>query len=142
MNTGQDFDGITGIHRDDERSGEVQAEVRLPAADQLRLDPTGFRHDVADLGKAFRAQQLLGDILGRDADAPDLCKADASRFGRWLRGKRLLDPNEARGAGCRKAGQEATAILNDLHRKRSFRTANTLAAGTEQKRFRQRQMVS
>ena len=30
-------------------------------------------------------------------------------------GERLLNPNEARGAGCRKAGQEVPAALEDLH---------------------------
>ena len=64
MDPGQHLDGSTGIHRDDERRGEVPAEVRLPAGDQLRLDPARFRHDIADIGKAFGAQHSSATYWG------------------------------------------------------------------------------
>ena len=52
------------------------AKFRLKSASPLAINSAWitprFRHDVVDLGKAFRAQQLLGDILGRDADTRNL----------------------------------------------------------------------
>ena len=115
MHPGQHRDRAPCIHRHHERRGEIQSKVHLAARDRVRLPSGCLGHDIADLGETLCTQQLLGDILGRDADAPDLCKADAGRFRRRLCGERLLDPNEARGAGCRKAGQEAPAALDDLH---------------------------
>jgi hypothetical protein len=62
----------------------------------------------ADIGKPFRAQQVVGDVLRRDADSGGLGKADCGGFRRALVSKRAPHAKDARGRGHRRAGQEVT----------------------------------
>ena len=73
VHAGDDRDLFAGLDRDEQRRREVQREVDLAAGDQFRLPGAGVGHHVADVGEAFLLQQLLGDVLGRDADAAALC---------------------------------------------------------------------
>src|SRR5262249_10118482 len=46
----------------------------------------GIRRHVADVGEALRPQELVGDILGRDANAGDFRQSDGDCFGWALLG--------------------------------------------------------
>ena len=71
VHAGQDRDRFAGIDRNDEGRREVRSEVDLAACERQGGRRPGLGRHIADIGKAFRAQQFLGDILGRDADAGD-----------------------------------------------------------------------
>ena len=88
VDPGQHRDRAACIHRHHKRRGEIQSKVHLAARDRVRLPRGCLSHDIVDLGEALCVQQLLGDILRRDANALDLCKADAGRFRRRLGGER------------------------------------------------------
>ena len=79
----------------DEYGGKVQPEIHLAAGDARRRVA---RLHVADIGKTFRAQQLFGNVLGRNADAGFLYDPDSSRLQRPLRRQHWRSVNEARSA--------------------------------------------
>jgi len=56
----------------DDPRREIQGEIRLAASDLLREFNGRPVVDVANLGKAFGAQQLLGEVLRSNADAGKL----------------------------------------------------------------------
>ena len=98
MHTRQDRDRHAGIDRDDERRREVQTEVDLAAPRSSRAgSPDRHRH-VADIGEAFRAQQLLGHVLRREADAGYLVEADRGRLRRPFVGERCPGAKDAAAA--------------------------------------------
>ena len=85
---------VASIHPHQGRRDEVHREVRRPGAHGLRrLDPRR-RWYVLDVREAFGVQQVVGDILGCDADAGDLDEPDTSRLRRWLGGNRLWAQSE------------------------------------------------
>jgi hypothetical protein len=88
----------------------VQAEIHLAARDADMLGRRRHRH-VTDIGEAFRAQQLLGDVLGRDADAGDLGEADRGRLRRRFSGGRSRGTDQARDAGRGDGSHEAASAL-------------------------------
>ena len=51
--------------------------------------------DVADIGEALRTQQLLGDILRRNADVGSLGQPDGGRLEGCVRGQRTAGRNKA-----------------------------------------------
>src|SRR5262249_9692556 len=66
-----DRDWLPGIDRNDEGRREVRSEVDLAARERKCGWNSGIGRHVADVGEAFRPQELVGDILGRDANAGD-----------------------------------------------------------------------
>ena len=98
--------GLARVHRDEQRRDEVGAEVDLAARDLARLLGPGLGRHVADVGEALGAQQVLGEVLRRDADARDLAQADRGRLRRRLVGERAAAAKHARGAGGRQPGEE------------------------------------
>jgi class 3 adenylate cyclase len=54
--------------------------------------------DIADVGEAFRPQQLIGHIFGSDADAAVIHQSYTRRFERPLRSARSRRTKDARGA--------------------------------------------
>jgi hypothetical protein len=53
---------LAGIDPNDIRGRKVETEVRLTGADRVRRLGGRCRSDMADIGEAFRAQQLLGNV--------------------------------------------------------------------------------
>jgi hypothetical protein len=73
-------------------------EIHLAARDRL----VGADHwclDVADIGEALRAQQLVGEIQRGDADTRALVEPNGGRFEGALRSLRARRADDARGAG-------------------------------------------
>jgi hypothetical protein len=68
MHTRQCRDRHASIKAQDERCREKEAEIDLAACDRLRLRKTLRCGHVANIGKALRPQQVLGDVPGRHAD--------------------------------------------------------------------------
>ena len=64
MHTRQRRDRLAGIQLRDDPCRGLEVEVDVAACDSV--DRLG--RNVADIGEAFRAQQLLGDVARRDAD--------------------------------------------------------------------------
>jgi hypothetical protein len=106
------------IERGDEHGGEIRAEIDFAAGDRLGcVDGRRGVSDVADIGKALGPQQLIGDVLGGDADTGNLREAHGGRFehplGCWCRRSAQQDR-----ATCRRhCGQKAAAGLHHRHRK-------------------------
>jgi hypothetical protein len=98
MHARQDRDRVASIDRDDEGCREVQTEVNLAAGDGRVLDGRG-QLDITDVGEALCGQQLLGEVLRRNADARDLGEPDRGGLGRGFVGERCPGAQDARGAG-------------------------------------------
>ena len=64
-------DRVAGIERA-RRRRRNEVKSTSPRAIIVELGMPASDVDVADVGEAFRPQQLLGDVLRRDADARDL----------------------------------------------------------------------
>src|SRR6516225_1474631 len=94
MHTAHYCDWFTGIDRCNGGCCVYQREIQLSAPNRRRYHRR-WRKLVLDFGKAFRAQQLVGDILRRDADASVLRKADGRYFRRLLLGQRIPCADEA-----------------------------------------------
>ena len=100
MHAGQHRDRLARVDRDQERRREVHAEIDLAArrSSAAFVDARLHAH-IADIGEAFGAQQLLGDVLRREADAGSLGDPDRGRFRRPLVGERCRGRQARRGAG-------------------------------------------
>ena len=68
MHTRQHRDRHAGIEATNGPWREHQTKVDLAALERLRKRRTVLYEDIADVGEAFRAQQVLGDVKGRDAE--------------------------------------------------------------------------
>jgi hypothetical protein len=79
--TTDDCDWLPGIDRNDEGRREVCSEVDLAARQRERSRNPGIGRHVADIGEALRPQELVGDILGRDANTGDFRQPDGGCFG-------------------------------------------------------------
>jgi hypothetical protein len=94
-----------GLHRDaavdpgDLHRGKVQAEIYRAAADPVRYVVLHRQRHIANIGKALGAQQLLGDILGGNADALLFRETDRCRFEGACRRQHPRRTDEARGTG-------------------------------------------
>src|SRR5207302_10981905 len=66
------------IERGDEHRGKIRTEIDLAARDPLGC--VDARRHVADIGKAFGPQQLLGDVLRGGANAGGPWEAHRCRF--------------------------------------------------------------
>ena len=92
MYAGQDHDGDAFVDGDDERGGEVRADVEgaRPLVSGARnaggTQTGGAGPGVLDVGEAFGAQQLLGHVLWRHADTGHETDAQPRRLGRRLGG--------------------------------------------------------
>jgi hypothetical protein len=115
MHTRQRRDRHSGIDVRHDPGGSVPGEVNFATCDTIETCVTWCR-DVADIGEAFRPQQLLGHKLRGKADAGLLHNPEGGHFRRALDGERCTAAKDARGAGRRQAGQEIAARLSDLHR--------------------------
>ena len=85
------------------------AKVGLAAHDFSDVRGIYRRFDIADIGKALSAQQLLGDVQGGNAEAT-LLKANGRRFEGSLRSFRPASAAQAGGAGGRDAAQEGASV--------------------------------
>lgn len=89
VDPGQDDDRIAGVHAEDARADEVHANVGLAHRQRLRARAPARLPHVLHVGEAFPPQEILGDVLGRPADARDADEADAHCL-RWRLGSALL----------------------------------------------------
>src|SRR6266540_3223415 len=80
--TGDDRDLLAGIDRDEKGRREVQSEVDLAARERFRLPDARIGLHIADIGKTLRPQQLLGDVLRRNANAATPGEPDGGCFRR------------------------------------------------------------
>jgi hypothetical protein len=117
VRAGDNGERLASIQRYGERRREGQTEIQLAARDHLSVAAAPPRFQVAEVSEAFRAQQLLCEVLRRGTDATELAEADRARLRRPLVGERSPGAQDTCGAGCRQAGQEITAILHELHSK-------------------------
>ena len=99
MHAAQSRERSAAIDRLDERRRERQREIRFAVSNLLREFEGWPRIDIADIGKSLRAQQLLGNVLRRDADAGDLHNTARGRFQRSFRGQHARRADKAGGAG-------------------------------------------
>src|SRR5947209_8804184 len=76
----QERNWFAGIDRYDEGWREVRSEVDLAACERQCGRRPGIGCPEADIGKAFRPQQFVGDILGCDANAGDFAQSDGGRL--------------------------------------------------------------
>jgi hypothetical protein len=92
----------------------VQRQVHIATPNRFRHD--GRRpYDVLNIGKAFCTQQLVGDILGCDADARVLDKADSRRFRRRILGNGIAEAKKRHCCGRRHRAKKAAPTLDHLH---------------------------
>ena len=80
---------LPGVDQAHLRSDEGIVEVRIAARDPSGAGRAARGRHIADVGKAFRAQQFVGHIQGREADVVGNGKSNGGRFRRRLLGKRL-----------------------------------------------------
>ena len=71
---------IPGIDQGHLRADEGIVEVRLSARDQSSARRAAAGLHIADIGKAFRAQQFVGDVQGCETDIVGYRKSDSGRF--------------------------------------------------------------
>jgi len=76
----------------------VQSEIDLAVGQHLGLADAPIGHHIADGSKAFRPQEILGDVLRLNAKTLILRKPDRGRFWWPLLGKRLRTTDEPRDA--------------------------------------------
>ena len=84
------------IERGDQHRGKIRTEINLAARDPLRC--VDARRYVADIGKAFGPQQLLGHVLG-----------ERCRYCRPLGGALWLFRGPHRGQRWRRAHEACSA---------------------------------
>ena len=98
-------------------SGAAKCRVKSisPRASLVDWPYSRIGRHVADVGEAFRPQQLPGDILRRNANTGNSCEPDDGRFRRRFLGKRIRCADESCGAGRRQRGQKAASILHHVH---------------------------
>jgi len=82
--TGKDRNRRARVDRLDMVNSESKREIGITTGNCLRYRPGRRGLDIADVGKAFRSQQLLGGILRSDADDGILDKANSSGLRRSL----------------------------------------------------------
>jgi len=70
----------------DQHRGEIDAEINLSAGDPLRRVAARRQAHVPDIGKAFLAPQLFGNLLRSDADPAEIGYAYRGCFESVLRG--------------------------------------------------------
>jgi hypothetical protein len=97
-----------------QRRRQIEAEIELAPDDHLIFRRTVLHGHVAHLGKALPAQQVLGEVPGRDTDGRITSKPKGGHLRRRLVGERCPAKN-AGGRGQRRADQEIAATLHDLH---------------------------
>src|SRR3954454_14158117 len=114
MFTGHDRDRLARIDRNDEGWRKVRREVDLAAGKRKGGDCSGLGYHIADVGKALGPQQLLSEILGRNADAGDFSNSDCRGFQPFVLSLQTRRPDEAGGAGGREGGKEAASTLRHL----------------------------
>ena len=112
---GQQRHALAGIDRLHALRGVERPKVGLAARDFSDVRLIYRRFDIADIGKALSAQQLLGDVQGGNAEAT-LLKPNGRRFERSLRSFRPASADQAGGAGGRDAAQEGASSLHQCHR--------------------------
>jgi hypothetical protein len=115
MHAGQHPDRFARVDRDQKWRHEVHAEIDLAARHLLRVLDARLHWHVAHIGEAFGAQQLLGSVLRRKADARNLRDPDRRGFWRRLLGERCAGAKDTGGRRQRRAGHEIAARLYDLH---------------------------
>src|SRR5215831_15239482 len=115
MFASQDRDRFAGIDRGDKWWREVRREVDLAASGRKGGRRSGHGFHIANIRKALSAQQLVGDIVGRNADAGAFHKADGRRFQPAVLSARTRLADEPGCAGRRDRSKEAASIQG-IHR--------------------------
>ena len=110
---GSGFDRLNGLRR------KFQSKIRFSASGHRRRF-TSRCIDIANLSKALRAQQLVGDVLRRKADAGELQNAHGCCFGDPLRGQHIRSTEKTSGAGHRQRGKKPASGLHHRLRKPPF----------------------
>src|SRR5262249_18926302 len=97
MHPRNDRDLFAGIDGDQQQRRKMQSEIDLAVRQHLGLADALVGHHIADSGKTFRPQQILGDVLRLNAKTLILRKPDRSRFWWPLIGNRIRSAEESRG---------------------------------------------
>ena len=99
MNAAQSLERYSGIHGNDERTREIEPEIRLVLRDQCCRGCLLTHWYVTEVGETLATQQPLGDVLRRDAAATrEIREAGGRCFGWRLSPRRCRGADEARGA--------------------------------------------
>src|SRR6516164_5164372 len=88
-------DRLASIDRNNECWCVVSRKIDLAARERESGGNARIRRNVADIGKAFRTQEVLRDILGRNADSRNFCQANCGGFRRPLLSKQMSRANKA-----------------------------------------------
>src|SRR5215831_210527 len=115
------------IEPSDEHRRKVQTKIYLAASNPLGRVAAGGQPHVADIGKALRTKQLLGDVLRSNADTRTIVKADRCCFEGALCGKRSLRADKTGGTRQRKRGHKPASGLYQRHRKPRIRWLHVVA---------------
>jgi hypothetical protein len=122
MQAADDRDRHAGIDRHEILRRKGRREV-LFAASELACHPLkGDLHE-ADIGEALGPQELLGDELGRDADAGILRQPDAGGLQLAFLRKRAAAAQQARDARRSERGKKPTTGLRDVHHSSPYYSA-------------------
>ena len=97
VQTTHDGNRLPSVDQAHLRSDEGIVEVRVAARDPSGPRRAACGRHIADVGKAFRAQQFVGDIQGRKADVVGNGKSNGGRFRRCLLGERIRETHETCG---------------------------------------------
>ena len=116
MHTRQHRDRHAGIQAKDDPCREEEAEIELAAPD-ICVEGARLRGHVADIGEPLRAQQVLGDVPGRDADGGSRRSRIVVVSGGPSSASVLRAPRTPAAPAADSAGQEIAADLHDLHQK-------------------------
>ncbi len=115
MFASQHRDRFAGIDGNYESRTEVRREVDLAAGERAGGRWTGVNEHVANIGKAFGAQQLVGEVRGGNADARALRDPDRCGFEPSVFRLRMRQPDKPGGACRAERGKKAAPILRCLH---------------------------
>jgi hypothetical protein len=115
VHTTQDGDRVADIDWNDGGRRVDVEKVDFAAHQRPSVQNPSFRCHVADFGKAFRAQQLIGHIEWGNADTDAFRNADGRCFKSPLLSTRTRPAEETRGTGGRERGEKAAPILNHIH---------------------------
>jgi len=118
MDAGEDRDLPAAIEREDERSGEVRAEVDLSGGNRLVRHPGIIGNDVVDLRDAFVREQFVDDISRGGAEARAPAERDFRRLGRGFlrqRAPALIAPDKS--GRCSRAAREKEITPGGKHRR-------------------------
>ena len=114
MHAGEDRDRAAGVDSREQLGAVMSTEIGVVLRQRLIELVARVPFDMADVAEPFGAQQRLGDVLRRPADAGRLQQSHGRGFGGWFGRERLApdaEPAKAGRAGERGIGQKLAASL-------------------------------